>query len=59
MTTNAYIRRVRTDGWPEFDRRLWQRGYYDHIVRDEAALKRIGEYIGSNPSNWPHDPLSL
>jgi hypothetical protein len=30
MTTNAYIRGVRDDGWPAFDRRLWQRDYSDY-----------------------------
>lgn len=37
--------------------RLWQRGYYDHIVRDEDSLKRIRE----NPAPWRDDeenPLS-
>jgi len=50
MTTNAYIRGVRDDGWPAFDQRLWQRDYYEHIVRDEAALERIRAYIGNNPA---------
>ena len=29
--------------------RLWQRGYYDHVVRDEADLERVREYIATNP----------
>lgn len=29
--------------------RLWQRGYYDHVVRDEADLDRVREYIVTNP----------
>jgi REP element-mobilizing transposase RayT len=29
--------------------RLWQRGYYDHVVRDEADLERVREYITTNP----------
>ena len=35
---------------------LWQRGYFDHIVRDEADEARIAEYIQANPSNWAVDP---
>ncbi len=31
---------------------VWQRGYYEHIVRDENALTRIREYVVSNPRNW-------
>ena len=52
MTTNAYIRGVRDDGWPAFDRRLWQRDYYERIVRDEPALERIRAYIAANPARW-------
>ena len=28
---------------------LWQRGYYDHVVRDDADLERVREYITTNP----------
>ena len=28
---------------------VWQRGYYEHIVRDEEELRRIRDYIRSNP----------
>ncbi|NIR16370.1 MAG: hypothetical protein GWN86_21580 [Desulfobacterales bacterium] len=36
MTTNAYIRGVENKGWPPFPGRLWQRNYYEHIIRDSA-----------------------
>jgi REP element-mobilizing transposase RayT len=52
MTTNAYIRGVRDDSWPAFDRRLWQRDYYDCIIRDAGALNRISAYIANNPARW-------
>jgi REP element-mobilizing transposase RayT len=35
---------------------LWQRGYYDHVIRDEGDLERIREYIASNPARWARDP---
>jgi REP element-mobilizing transposase RayT len=35
---------------------LWQRGYYDHVIRDEADLERVREYIGTNPARWELDP---
>jgi REP element-mobilizing transposase RayT len=56
MTTNDYIRGVKEDGWPPFRKRLWQRAYYDHIVRDERDLDRIRDYIDGNPSRWAEDP---
>jgi putative transposase len=35
---------------------LWQRGYHDHVVRDEEDLARIREYISTNPIQWALDP---
>ena len=34
---------------------LWQRGFYDHVVRGEADLARIREYIENNPAQWALD----
>jgi REP element-mobilizing transposase RayT len=31
---------------------LWQRNFYEHVVRDEAELSRIREYIENNPTQW-------
>ena len=41
---------------------LWQRNYYEHIIRDDEELDRIRQYIADNPSNWAEDsenPLSV
>jgi len=41
---------------------LWQRGFYEHILRDDAELDRIRGYILANPQNWETDeenPLRL
>jgi len=55
-STMIYCSGVRNLGWKRFAKRLWQRDYYDHIVRDENDLNAIREYIICNPSNWPDDP---
>jgi REP element-mobilizing transposase RayT len=34
---------------------IWQRNYYDHIIRNETAYNRIVQYIINNPSNWKED----
>jgi putative transposase len=34
---------------------IWQRNYYEHVIRDERDLKRIQDYIQSNPANWEGD----
>jgi REP element-mobilizing transposase RayT len=55
MTTNEYIRRVEFDGWEPFPGRLWQRNYYDHIIRDDNDLNRARRYIKNNPVRWTDD----
>ncbi len=35
--------------------RLWQRNYWEHIIRDENELNRIRNYIIHNPQNWNED----
>jgi putative transposase len=34
---------------------FWQRGYYEHIIRNDRALYRIREYILNNPYTWDTD----
>ncbi len=36
---------------------VWQRGYYEHIIRQEKSLKAIQEYIINNPLSWEKDEL--
>jgi putative transposase len=55
VTTVRYSHGVRALGWPSYDRRLWHRNYYDHIVRNDRDLDRIRSYIESNPANWNTD----
>lgn len=37
------------------ERPIWQRNYYEHIIRNDAALERIRAYIENNPANWQTD----
>jgi|WetSurMetagenome_2_1015567.scaffolds.fasta_scaffold377428_1 putative transposase len=34
---------------------LWQRNYYEHIIRNKTSLERVREYVASNPQNWMMD----
>ena len=34
---------------------IWQRNYYEHIIRNDDDLNRIHRYIESNPSMWADD----
>ncbi|HNV70112.1 MAG TPA: transposase, partial [Candidatus Ozemobacteraceae bacterium] len=35
--------------------KVWQRGYYEHIIRDNESMGRIREYITMNPMKWGSD----
>jgi len=54
-TTTQYRKGVQNHNWPRFDARLWQRNYYEHIIRDEDELNQIREYISCNPVQWNSD----
>ncbi|RCW33319.1 transposase [Marinilabilia salmonicolor] len=58
MTTNEYIRGVKNGKFPRFDRRVWQRNYWEHIVRNENEYMRISQYIIDNPRKWINDKLN-
>ena len=49
MTTNHYIRGVKQNGWKPFDKKIWQRNYWEHIIRNENDYHRISQYIINNP----------
>ena len=55
MTTKRYTDGVKQNGWQPFSEKLWQRNYYEHIIRDEAAYLKIAEYIQTNPLRWQED----
>jgi len=55
IVTVEYIRGVKTLGWQPFNRKLWQRNYYEHIIRYEKSYNTISEYIINNPAKWTDD----
>lgn len=58
MTTNEYIRGVKQFGWKPFNGKMWQRSYYEHIIRNEKSYINIKNYILNNPKNWNNDKLN-
>jgi hypothetical protein len=48
--TNRINNLRRTPGAP-----VWQRNYYEHVVRSDAELLRVREYIFNNPLEWEND----
>jgi len=37
------------------DTPVWQRNYYEHVIRDERELDRIRKYVVDNPARWETD----
>jgi hypothetical protein len=52
VTTRRINGMRRSPGTP-----LWQRNYYEHIIRDDASLQSIRQYIHNNPLAWQQDQL--
>ena len=38
-----------------FNKKLWQRNFYEHIIRNEDSYIQISEYIENNPIKWKED----
>ena len=55
FTTNQYIEGVKQNNWHPFNKKLWQRNYYEHVIRNEKAYDKICEYIATNPQQWQND----
>lgn len=45
MTTNSYLKNIELNNRHPFDRKLWQRNYYERIIRNENELFKVREYI--------------
>jgi len=59
-SVTAKMNKIRRRGeWrsPE-NNRIWQRNYWDHIIRNENEYSRIAQYIIDNPEKWDNDRLN-
>ncbi len=55
ISTNAYIQGVNQQGWVKFEKVLWQRSYYDHVIHNDKDMRRVKEYVFNNPLQWSMD----
>jgi putative transposase len=55
LTTRRFAELQHESGRRPTYRRLWQRNYYEHVIRDDDSLQRIREYIANNPLAWDLD----
>ncbi len=49
MTTNEYIKCVNNNVLKPFNKKLWQRGFYEHVIRNDYELNLIRKYVIYNP----------
>lgn len=54
-STIEYSKLVRQGILPPYDKKLWQRSFYDHIIRNDKEFQLISKYIIENPQNWEND----
>ena len=38
-----------------YEKRLWQRNYYERVIRNGSELRAVREYVLNNPRNWELD----
>ena len=53
------IKEVKKGNLPPFDKQIWQRSFYDHIIRKNESLNKIREYIIINPQEWHKDKFHI
>ena len=54
-TTIQYIKMVKNGTCPPFNKRIWQRNYHEHIIRNDADYERVATYTINNPLTWEND----
>jgi len=55
ITTVKYIENVKKNNWKQFLKKLWQRNYWEHIIRNYKEYRYISQYIINNPQKWQQD----
>lgn len=59
ISTHEYTHGINKYQWPSFPGKLWQRNYYEHIIRNEDELNKIRNYISQNPAQWVEDEENI
>jgi putative transposase len=55
LTTRRSVAGGPRQGTTAAQRPLWQRSFYDRVIRNDRELNAIREYIQANPANWEKD----
>lgn len=54
-TVSRIIRMLKEAVTKQVGQKIWQKGFYDHILRDEPDYLRVWQYIDENPAKWAED----
>ena len=54
-TTNKYIKLVYDKKAEPFNKKLWQKDFYEHVIRNDKSYVKITQYINSNAIKWQED----
>ncbi|MDD2362825.1 MAG: transposase [Oscillospiraceae bacterium] len=54
-STLEYIKMVKQDLLPCFEKHIWQRSFYDRVIRSEQEYQNVWQYINENPLKWEED----
>jgi len=58
-TMVKYISGVKSGIYPPFNKRIWQRNYYEHIIRDKDDYEYRWQYIHENSARWAEDEFYM
>lgn len=54
-TIGSIVRGFKIGVTKQIGKSVWQRNYYEHVIRNEQSYNEIVEYIENNPTNWNVD----
>lgn len=52
ITTKLYIDGVKSGDYPPFDKKIWQKSFHDHVIRNGQDYQEVWNYIDENPLKW-------
>ena len=57
-TSRMYKKGMAKNGWKEYGLRLWQRSFFDIIIRNQRMFDYINNYVSINPERWAYDKIN-
>lgn len=54
-SVSTVVKQMKTSVTKRLGRKIWQKGFYDHIIKDDADYESVWTYIDENPRKWEND----